>query len=223
MNLSTITMEREQAQEAYREYREAVTAGAREALAEARDEYAELDLAVTRGYRWLAQGHQLLHLGETIRAGGVEAIECEPRLWDGRTERETVFAPRLAIARADARSCWTKGVHSDGHVTFQANEWRWNPRKADRVVLAAGTFDEDQERPRSVRTTLRAIVPTIPPPLRPAHKLSGYRILWEAEWDSRPPVDPALLKHLGGGIYAVVAVWDLTELERSVLGGLRAE
>lgn len=31
--------------------------------------------------------------------------------------------------------------------------------------------------------------------------------------------DPALLKHIGGDLYAVLATWDLTELERSVLGG----
>lgn len=69
---------------------------------------------------------------------------------------------------------------------------------------------------------LAAIVPTIPPRLRPPHNLSGYHILWEAEWgqeDVLPPGDPALLRHLGGDLYAVLAVWDLTPLERSVLAG----
>lgn len=37
------------------------------------------------------------------------------------------------------------------------------------------------------------------------------------------PVDPALLKHIGGDLYAVVATWDLTDLERAVLDGHRAE
>lgn len=34
-----------------------------------------------------------------------------------------------------------------------------------------------------------------------------------------PPGDPLLLKHLAGTLYAVLAVWDLTELERAVFGG----
>jgi hypothetical protein len=34
-----------------------------------------------------------------------------------------------------------------------------------------------------------------------------------------PPEDPALLKHIGGDLYAVLAVWNLTELERAVLSG----
>jgi hypothetical protein len=64
--------------------------------------------------------------------------------------------------------------------------------------------------------TGRALVPLIPPWARPKAKLSNYHILWEADWTD-VPVDPALLKHLGGPLYVVLAVWDLTEVERSVL------
>jgi hypothetical protein len=93
-------------------------------------------------------------------------------------------------------------------------------KKAD-VVRVLDAFDPSDERPRWT-ATFRAIVPTVPPLLRPRHKLSGYTILWEADWTNEAPVDPALLKHLGGDLYAVVAVWDLTELERAVLGVMRA-
>lgn len=44
-------------------------------------------------------------------------------------------------------------------------------------------------------------------------------MLFEAEWRPEPPKDPALLRHIGGDLYSVVAVWDLTELERAVLAG----
>lgn len=37
-----------------------------------------------------------------------------------------------------------------------------------------------------------------------------------------PPGDPALLKHMGGDLYAILAVWDLSPLERAVLAGKRA-
>src|SRR5438046_3023240 len=41
----------------------------------------------------------------------------------------------------------------------------------------------------------------------------------DVTWQEMPPEDPALLKHIGGDLYAVVAVWNLTELERAVLSG----
>jgi hypothetical protein len=68
----------------------------------------------------------------------------------------------------------------------------------------------------------RAMVPHVPPALRPIHSLDGYATLFEVEeWapDPTAPADPALLKHIGGDLYAVLAVWDLSELERSVLNG----
>jgi hypothetical protein len=37
-------------------------------------------------------------------------------------------------------------------------------------------------------------------------------------WDNTAPVDPMLLKKINDNFYVVVAQWDLTELERSVLG-----
>ena len=68
---------------------------------------------------------------------------------------------------------------------------------------------------------MRAMVPPIPPALRPPYKLGNYAILWEATWEKvpRPPGDPALLRHIGGDLYAVLAIWDLTDLERAVLAG----
>lgn len=72
------------------------------------------------------------------------------------------------------------------------------------------------------RRVQRAMVPLIPPALRPASDFKNFFILWEAEWQPDvAPKDPALLKHVGGDLYAVLAVWDLTELERAVLGGVR--
>lgn len=66
------------------------------------------------------------------------------------------------------------------------------------------------------------MVPHIPPALRPARKLENYHILWEADWQQDPPRDPMLLKRLAGTFYAVLAVWDLTDLERAVLNGVRS-
>jgi hypothetical protein len=65
-----------------------------------------------------------------------------------------------------------------------------------------------------------ALVPTVPPHLRP-DDLRKFYILWEAEWDRSPPVDPLLLSRVNQTMFAVVAQWDLTPLEQKVLGASR--
>ena len=67
----------------------------------------------------------------------------------------------------------------------------------------------------------KAIVPIVPPQFRPAGSLKRYFILWEADWEEVPR-DPMLLRYLGGDLFAVLAVWDLTEIERTVLARTRA-
>ena len=43
--------------------------------------------------------------------------------------------------------------------------------------------------------------------------MRGFHVLWEVEsWTPEPPRDPALLRHLRGDLWSVLAVWDLTEL-----------
>jgi hypothetical protein len=63
------------------------------------------------------------------------------------------------------------------------------------------------------------MVPLIPPRFRPSpRRLRHCHILWEVEqWTMTAPHDPALLRHVCGDLWAVLAVWDLTELERLVL------
>lgn len=214
MNLPTIEVGKDEAEAAFKEYRTAVRAQEKERYAEARRDYEAIDRAVMRGYREIAKGHSLIKLSEAIRAGGVEE-----RTWTNQwnlTQRTGTF-PRLAVCRADARQCVCIGVRRDGTVIYHAED-QWTRAKKDTVRLEA-VFDEPEAKEMSAH---RAIVPTIPPPFRPQHKLSGYHILWEAEWDLTAPADPALLKHLGGDLYAVLAVWELTELEQAVLGGLRS-
>jgi len=70
---------------------------------------------------------------------------------------------------------------------------------------------------RAAHRRYKAMVPPVPPKFRPSTSLTNFHILWEAEWQQHAPVDPALLRHIGGDLYAVLAIWDLTELERTVL------
>lgn len=219
MDLATLDVPREEAREAFLEYRQAVREPARHRLNEATADYLELDTAVMRGYKAIASGKTVIHRAQSIAAGGTEVRTG--RIWNG--ERVERVVPKIAVIRADARSVYTTGVRRDGSFQFCANADTWSQRKANWERFPAGTFPRDDDRPdQGGATGFRAIVPTIPPHLRPPFKLSGYHILFEAEWSNVAPVDPALLKHLGGELYAVLAVWDLTDLERAVLGGIRS-
>ena len=195
MQLDTITMDRTDARQAYLEYRDAVRA-----------RHTAEDAAIARGYRMLSLGRQLIRLSTTITAGGLNDQGL----------------PALAVGRADRDAAWLTTTR-DGTVTYHHDD-PWET--AHNAGVAAGTIRLPEVLPDVTPTSrfnhYRARVPHIPPGLRPDHALSGYHILWEVErWEKapRPDRDPALLKHLGGDLYAVLAIWDLTDLERAVLAG----
>lgn len=211
MDLQPMTMDRTEARRAFLEYRNAVHTALdrevetyderkREAIAEQRT----ADEVLMRGYRQLSLGKQLINLRDTIRAGG----------------EDEQHRPRLAIARADEQSIHLERS-ADGSVRFHGGWQRMDqrdPRTARSITLPAGTLSrlEPDAQGRLAAVHANAIVPTIPPRLRPAEP-SRYHVLWEAEWRRAAPRDPALLRALGDGLYVVLAVWDLTDLERAVL------
>lgn len=202
MNIETITMDPGAARQAWRDYQAAVRAERRGIRSAWRAE----DLALVKGYRELAQGRQLLDVGAAMRMAGV---------------REDGY-PKLAIARSHIErvSCHLRW---GGGAVFHPAEMRFWGRgvkgshQADIVEFPEGTFTA-QTKVRA--STVSTLVPIIPPVLRPKTNLANFHTLWEVEsWTLEPPKDPLLLRHLGGELYAVLAVWDLTELERAVLRG----
>lgn len=217
MQLTTVSMDRTEARRAFLEYRRSV-----------RERHSDEDEAIMRAYREAAKGVALLRLSETLRLGGLTTIAVPQSRWDGRRSvpdgTRDVAVPRLAVARADVPFVWTAGVRQDGSMRLAYHRGSIGERETrKRIDLPAGTFERDETRRLdSGRQRIRALVPPIPPALRPNHHLRNYHILWEAEWEidrTIPPEDPALLKHLGGDLYAVLAVWDLTPVEQAVLAG----
>lgn len=211
MNLPTISMDKAEARKSFLEYRAAVTRSLnREAdtLDERKRETLErmrrVDEATMRGYRLLSLGRLVLDLERAIHEGGVNDLG----------------QPRLAVSRADQERVSMQRWR-DGSVQFESenrgNGANVGSRMQRNFRFRAGTLEAvaTEAFPRAWGAS--AIVPTIPPHLRP-DSLDQYHILWEAEWTAVAPKDPALLRALGGGLYAVVAVWDLTEIERVVLG-----
>lgn len=198
MELATITMDKSEARKRFLEYRQSV-----------RERHTIEDEQIMRGYRALARGSQVIDLGSTIRSGGIHTII---------TRNSEVRLPRLAVMRADQQWC-AVATSLDGSVTFHPQGYPKSTESRNLVRLPADTLPRTSEYSTTTHWQFRAMVPPVPPALRPADKIGNYHILWEAEWQKSPPVDPALLKHIGGDLYAVVAIWDLTELERTVLMG----
>jgi len=194
MNLDTIDMPVDEARARYEEYSAAVKA-----------RHNVEDAVLAAGYKALSEGKKLISLQAAIRAGGID----------------TAGRPKLAIAPATAEWCWMSRWR-DGALRFAPSQ---NERvKLGVVKLPAGTFPEvpyqvweAMDGWRLARNTNRALVPIVPPALRPSRALIRYHILWEAEWEKVAPVDPALLRHLSGDLWLLCSTWDLSPLERMVL------
>lgn len=189
MNCKTISLPYNEAQEKFIEYRDAV-----------RQHNRKEDAELMRGFRALAKGQKLIDVHDAMKFSGLNEKN----------------QPKLAICRADAVHCWFKGNRTFGGGTFTSKDrtaWDWKPTKSNDVRFPAKTFPVFSDSEDRIH---RAIVPSIPPRLRPQIAYSKLHILWEAEWET-VPTDPMLLRHLGGALYVVLACWDLTDLEKAVL------
>lgn len=146
----------------------------------------------------------------TALAAGKQVVDWKIAIRDaGRDEKGL---PVLAIGRVKDRWCYL--TQSGERTVFSAsNSWR---------LLVGDFVVEDWPNAKHVSTweRWRSQVPMLPP----EHRRWGrgqWLILWEVEeWATapRPPGDPILLRPLLGSLCTVEAVWDLTEVERLVLG-----
>jgi len=216
MKLATIEMPREEAQKAFQEYRRALRSAK---TAQVNTE----DAQIARCYKALSKGHLVLDINDVMRRGG----------------ENSKGLPRLAISRADYDQVYLQREWNTGGVEMHPPElsssydrirfaYRGEVFRFPRLLaVREPSFTRPAPWDRTVRlsiTEFKAVVPNIPPALRPEHALSNYHLLFEVKWEvanPNPPCDPALLKHLGGPLYAVLATWDLTPVEQAVLGVTR--
>jgi len=199
MDVQTVTMDTEAADKAFREYRGAFMA-----------QRNQIDGELMRGYKALSEGRTLIGLTDAIQRGGLDDV--------GR--------PRLAIARADETRIQME-IEADGSLLYIPTFWS-NPRITSPDRRFDFPIDTLPRPPRQSDQTWRepwagrweASLPFIPPQYRPPIGLVNYHLLWEAEWRRTRGAqrrDPMLLKRIGGDLFAVVAAWDLTEIEKLVL------
>lgn len=189
--VDTITMDATEARERYDEYRAALKG----------KPVNDDDRGILLGYKALAKGHAVLNVFDVFR----------------RCPLDEKKRPRLAIARADWEWCfYSRDWNRGGRAVFGNTERRVR-RYVPKTSLGSYTIAFPGVLDGSHQNTLRAIVPIIPPNLRPRWNLENYLILWEAEWEPVAPVDPLLLREIQWPLCAVLAAWDLTPLERAVL------
>lgn len=202
----TITLPADEARERWREYRAAIKAGTE----------APGDREAAACFHQLAQGRVVLDLNAAMAHAGLQP---------------DTGLPALAVAPA--------------HVERVAFTWRWRNGTASAPVFSPardswGSWDFDARRAgvfrfepdaipndwsHDVRRPWVAMLPSIPPRIRPRGQLERYHVLWEPVWEpSTAPIDPFLLRRLGSRtsrLFVVLAAWDLTDVERAVLEGIR--
>lgn len=162
--------------------------------------YSEpIDHEIQRAYQLIAQGRMVIKALESIRTAGLNA-----QGW-----------PKLAIANATHGNIRCD-LEKDGSATITRNLRRSVKDKWNTFHFKAGTFTRTPLM-KEWREQAVAMVPLVPVHLRPKRGLANYHILWEADWTRQPPVDPMLLRRIGGDMWLVVAAWDLTEVERAAM------
>lgn len=202
MNVPRATMDPDVAQEKLE---------ATERVLERRADDPEL-LALRDAYAAAADGKPLIQLSL--------AISNAPRDRHGR--------PQLAIARADRRHVTLQLHNRNGVCEFSTvsprSTRRWHSRSSLVVEIPWPTPNR--------YVIGHALVPLIPPDVLETvtpRDLRGYHILFEVEaWadeplDAQPDRDPYLLRHVTGDLWAIIAEWDLTDIERAVMAARARE
>lgn len=236
MQVPTIEVDREEARKRVEEF-----------TAKRRKKLTEMDHALFRGYKALAEGLTLIDVNQAIKQGG---------------HFEDNYCPKLALARSDVETVYFNHhwhyygkpipFHGGDYAAFSSRETPerrgrfWDEVKAhqseteglwaisERLGLMQ-RFDDLIDSPEGLRRGQRrswhksewqTTVPPIPFHLRPNGDAAKYLILWEVEeWKefraARAPGDPFLLERIAHPIYVVVAQWDLSELEKRILESFR--
>jgi hypothetical protein len=211
-----VTMPVAEALEKFNEYKEALRVG--------RTAHDRMMKAV---YSALSKGLGVINPRAAIIKAGVTEINAHPRLAISRADRETVCFARQHSAN--------QAFFSSSERFFLSRQNLDAQRRRDQFIFGVGQlprienwFSSPSAQHPLYTAIVKATVPIVPPAHRPeSTRLGEYSILWEVEkWEALPrpqraPGDPMLLKPLGQtGLYAVMAHWDLTDIEKMVLGAM---
>lgn len=201
--LNTIEMPEEQAKKLWKEYNEVIK--------KRKEKYLK-DLKAC--YYQLSKGKKLIDIYAIM----------------SKTKLDVNGEPRLAIARADWKEVFFNKRDTGTGVFSDQTKMHWDDTQKGEVGFPSQTFpnwkrkkDKDGNATSDIwRERISAGVPLIPAKFLPEGSLENYYILWEIkDWkEFIPPArDPFLLKRLTNNLFAVLAAWDITALERSIIAG----
>jgi hypothetical protein len=237
MEVQALEIDREEARKRVEEF-----------TAKRRRNLTEMDRALFRGYKALAEGLTLIDVNHAIKQGGHFENNYCPKLAIARSDLETIhFDHRFSYDNAGqkpahgGRFCAWEWSRSDkgSFYTQVFEEARATETKVMDVAeerglqisLEPGVIDSPESERRSSKRWYKSdystIVPPVPFHLRPnGGDADKYFIMWEVEeWKehqaARAPGDPFLLERIAHPIYVVVAQWDLSELEKRILESFR--
>ena len=173
----------------------------------------EFNQACQVAYEALADGYKLISLSKSIRLAGLDEKGM----------------PKLAVSRADRKQVyfdWPARNEVALYCTEARPDSSWTRRGWPELNCHVKMGQHHNDESYGGRTGY-ALVPAVPADVRPeTGQLKDWFILWEVDgWSDKsfrvePPYDPILLKHIGGDLYAVLAEWDLTGIERAIMGEL---
>ncbi|HWQ34865.1 MAG TPA: hypothetical protein VNQ79_18625 [Blastocatellia bacterium] len=192
MNVSTLTISREEAGRKLDEYKSV--------LSKLR---TDEDEKLQSLYAAVAKGARVLNLAGAFKEAGLNE-QCQPRLAIARADWREVFCHRNPPLPDWRHTSSTAGFNDKA---------RWNHQATARNLLLP---DDTFVWPAATKwRRLSSPVPHIPPSVRPRFSLENYH-----NWQEYP-VDPFLLRRIDGMLFVVEAEWELTELEAALLASMR--
>lgn len=212
MEIQTIEMPKWEAQDAFRQYRKAVKDRKLDDLDVRQRQMLAEDKELMKGYSWLAtHDTPIIDIVSVLREGGVDD-QNRPMLAVGRADWR-----RIKVSRTSNHTRKGEDLSQPVYVFHDAYDYNESAFYMKNIIIPRDTFGLATWEAMNGGNKPEAIVPLIPPRLRPKGKLSDYFILWEAQWEPEAPDDPFLLKRISERFFAVLAQWDLTPLERAVI------
>lgn len=213
MNVETISMSKEEALSELKQYRSRIKNSIKSRMNQILlDEYKSAIDALVQ----LGKGYPILDIENVMRNAPVDSKE----------------RPRLAICRADQKQChlyWREESEMLFFLEMGRSSWSNHGSLNISVNMNRRHHFTGLNISKSVMISKPlegyALVPMIPPKIELKAAISNYFILWEVEgWadkqiNSKPDKDPYLLRRINSTLFAIIAEWDLTELERTIMKG----
>lgn len=153
-----------------------------------------------------------------------------------RAGRKENGLPELAIARADRDTCYVQVQQESARFRTYGRRERVSgqygtslEREGENMVQVllprwGGTLPGDPDS--WAKDQYSTATPTLPDDIaRKYDFLENYHVLYEVEsWSQvpRPVVDPFLLRHVAGSVWAVLEQWDVSALEAAALSEVGA-